>query len=255
MSCHDTPFPPSDFPEQPPRIPGYSFERDLERGVVGCVWLYRRDHDGAPFACKSPRNNPVAIERFRRETNVIRRLNHPHVIRIVKSADEPNGPWHLTHHYPKGTLRTLLGRGPMPWGQLVRGASGLLDGLSHAHERDVIHRDVKPANVLIRSASHWVLADWGLARVLSEASTLTEFGTFLGTRGYVGPEQQEGLSDQADKAWDTYAVGCLLNALARGWGQRVPARLGRVIDRCLAPRDRRYPDAQALRADLRRLAG
>src|SRR5262249_15581316 len=104
-----------------------------------------------------------------------------------------------------------------------------------------------------RSPRHWVLADWGLARVLSEASTLTEFGTFLGTRGYVAPEQQEGLTDQADKAWDTYAVGCLLNVLARGWGQRVPARLSRVIARCLARREQRYPDAPALRADLRRL--
>ena len=157
----------------------------------------------------------VSAERFRREIQLIARLQHPHVVSIL-SAGSANGSLYYMMPYVAGeTLRARIGReGPLPVLDVVRLLREVLDALAFAHDHQVVHRDIKPENVLV-SSGHAVVADFGIAKALRESGTLTSAGFALGTPTYMAPEQATA-DPTTDHRADLYSVGVLGYELLTG---------------------------------------
>src|SRR5688572_28637196 len=157
----------------------------------------------------------VSADRFRREIQLIARLQHPHVVPIL-TAGSADGSLYYTMPYVAGeTLRARLAReGTLPIADVVRLLREVLDALAFAHENGVVHRDIKPENVLLASG-HAVVADFGIAKALKESGTLTSAGFALGTPTYMAPEQATA-DPSTDHRADLYAVGVLGYELLTG---------------------------------------
>jgi eukaryotic-like serine/threonine-protein kinase len=221
--------------------------------------------------------DPVARERFLREARAAARLRHPNAV-LVHDAGEHEGQPYLVMELVRGrTLAELLSDdGPVPIEDAIAITAGILDVLAVAHRQGLVHRDVKPGNVLLPEDGGVKLADFGIAKALDDPSTgLTTSGTVIGTASYLAPELVEG--QPASPASDVYAVGCLLYALLCGeppftgdhavavaYAHRhtpapdlrsrrpdVPDDLLAVLDRSLSKDpSARYPDAAAMQLAL-----
>ena len=158
-------------------------------------------------------------ERFKRESRVAASIDHAHVIPIFDAGDE-DGQLYVAMRYVDGTdLGELIARqGNLPPLQAVDLTAQVADGLDAAHERGLVHRDVKPANVLLESRGsgyHSYLTDFGLVKTVGEASgVLTRTGQWLGTPDYAAPEQITG--SEVDARTDVYALGCMLYHMIAG---------------------------------------
>ncbi|MDN5896276.1 MAG: serine/threonine protein kinase [Nocardioides sp.] len=158
------------------------------------------------------------LERFHREAGVLARLNSPHITQIFDHGEHDEVPYIATQFVPGGDLSRLLkGRGPMPVSLAAAICAQVADALDDAHRAGVVHRDVKPGNVLLRDPDHpqpqAYLCDFGIAQTEHEGG-LTVAGGVAGTMTYLSPERIRG--DPATPASDTYAVGCLLWATLTG---------------------------------------
>ncbi len=283
------------LPATPPQatlhVPGYQLIRQLGAGGMGNVWL-AEDIAGRQAACKLIRPelalNARVCARFRRETTHLRDLRHRHIVGF-REAGEAQGLLYLVMDYvPGSNLAEVLARdGPLAVPRAVRLACQVLDALSEAHKACVVHRDVKPSNVLVHAApggEECRLADFGLAKAYQSsdlAQALTLPGVMGGTMAFASPEM---LTDfrQAGPFADQYgAAATLYHVLAgRGpheaantlmlldsirtldpppltrWRDDVPPGLSGAIGRALAREPRhRFPTAQAFREALLPFAG
>jgi hypothetical protein len=156
-----------------------------------------------------------AIDRFRREMETAGKLDHPHIV-LLRDADEIDNHPFMVMDYVHGTnlARQVKQDGPLPVGQAAEYARQAALGLQHAYERGVVHRDIKPGNLLVnRTGVPLVrISDFGLARLGNEGSSerrLTQHGAVLGTIDYIAPEQAEN-AQNADSRSDIYSLGCSL---------------------------------------------
>lgn len=216
------------------------------------------------------------LARFEREAALLARLNSPHVIAIFDYGEQDGCPYLATQYVGGGDLGGLLAaRGPMPPRLAAEVCAQVADALADAHRAGVVHRDVKPTNVLLRDADtldlHAYLCDFGIAR--TDAEGLTAPGSVSGTWSYLAPECGTGAPGTV--ASDLYALGCLLWATLTGHApfggtdveiaiahQRAPVpqlagddpftlHVNAILANTLAKDPRaRYPDADAVRADL-----
>jgi hypothetical protein len=264
----------------PPLPPGLQQDFDVIRplgaGGMGAVWLVRDRFLDRPVALKVLIDEIVSLEqreRFLLEARTSARLEHPHIIDVYR-ADETDGTVWFTMRFVDGEslgdrIRT---RGALPASEVARILREVSWGLAYAHARGVIHRDIKPDNILLdRDSGRAVLTDFGIARdVDAEARGLTIAGHVLGTVQYMSPEQASG--DVVDGRSDIYALGAVgFHALTgtllfdgpahsvlvahvtrpaprvRDVAAEVLPSLAAVIDRCLQKEpDARYPSADAL---------
>ena len=220
------------LPSTLPTFPGYTLLGEVGRGGMGVVYRATRLIDQAEVAVKilgseinTDRSN---VERFMRETRILERLDHPHIVRFLDSG-EADGAVFLVMEYVVGTsaARMLSENGPQPVRMAVRLVSQLLKALAHAHELGFVHRDIKPANILIEvhpKRRVVKLADFGLARAYatSQLSGLSVNGQIGGTIAYMAPEQITHFRD-AKPHTDQYASAATL------YRQRFPVRQRRVI--------------------------
>ncbi|MEZ6186731.1 MAG: protein kinase [Planctomycetota bacterium] len=196
------------------RVGGFILERPLGEGGMGAVWL-ARDPDGAEVALKLMRDVDEHFERFAREVEVLESLDHPGIV-AARSRLEREGErvFYAMDYVPGRSLETLLGKeralGPRAAVELT---AALLDALAAAHAAGVVHRDVKPGNVLVDPEGVPRLVDFGLA-LAQDRSRLTQAGTIMGTPTYMSPEQVRGA--EAGPPSDLYAVGALLFELLSG---------------------------------------
>jgi serine/threonine protein kinase len=147
-----------------------------------------------------------AVERFKREAEAVQRLDHPNVIRILE-VGSARGVHFIAMELVSGpSFRRLLRDADDPR-RVIAILAQVADGLAHAHARGIVHRDIKPDNVLVSRSSHARIADFGLARV-SDVASLTTDGRLLGTAKYMSPEQAQG--QKARPASDVYALGVML---------------------------------------------
>jgi eukaryotic-like serine/threonine-protein kinase len=191
----------------------YAVEAEIGRG--GGARVFRaRDASGTLVALKVLHPEllvSVAADRFLREIEFARKLEHPHIARLLDTGEQG---WlvYYTMAFAEGpSLRQQLETsGPMELGQVQRLAADVLGALAYAHAKGVIHRDVKPENVVL-TASGAILLDFGIARAVevSGGDRLTRSGTTLGTATYMSPEQIRGARD-LDHRTDLYATACLL---------------------------------------------
>jgi serine/threonine protein kinase len=191
----------------------YTVEREIGRGGGACVFL-ARNPKGQAVALKVLHPEllvSVAADRFLREIEFARRLDHPHIARLLDSGDEGWLVYYAMTYADGPSLRQQLdAKGPLPMDDVQRLAADVLSALGYAHAQGVIHRDVKPENVVLTGTGA-ILLDFGIARAVqvSGGNQLTRAGTTLGTASYMSPEQIQGGAG-VDHRTDLYATGCLL---------------------------------------------
>ena len=152
--------------------------------------------------------------RFEREGRAVAGLSHPNICRLYDLGEADGRPFIVFEYLPGVTLEDRLVPGrPLPDSETARIAAELAAALAYAHEHGILHRDVKPSNILFDEEGRAKLADFGIARI-GGASTLTEAGTVLGTAAYISPEQAR--AEPATAATDVYAAGVILYRLLTG---------------------------------------
>jgi eukaryotic-like serine/threonine-protein kinase len=149
------------------------------------------------------------LRRFRAEAQQAAALNHPHVMRVFDWGESEDGPFLVLEHLAGGSLRDMLDAGHRlsPSQALLVGLEAAR-ALDYAHRRDLVHRDVKPANLVFDEEGRLCIADFGLARALAEAAWTEPAGAILGTARYASPEQAQGLS--VDGRADVYSLALVL---------------------------------------------
>lgn len=197
----------------------YTLEREVGRGGMATVYLGRDSKHNRPVAVKILRMEIAAWlghERFLREIQIAARLTHPHILPLYDSGEASGLLYYVMPYVDGESLRDRIQReGRLPHEDARRIAREVADALSYAHSHDVVHRDIKPGNILLE-AGHAVVADFGIARALSQAGgeELTTSGLVVGTPMYMSPEQISG--SQIDGRSDVYSLGCVLHEMVLG---------------------------------------
>ena len=198
----------------------YRIRREIGQGGMATVYLADDLRHGREVAVKVLRDEMAAslgAERFLREIQTVAQLSHPHIIPLYDSGEQDGLLFYVMPFVEGESLRALLARaGPLAIAQALQIAREVADGLAYAHRRRVIHRDIKPDNIML-SGGHGLIADYGIARTLSTTAgdALTQAGLSLGTPLYMSPEQAVGDPD-VDQRSDVYALGCVLYEMLSG---------------------------------------
>ena len=262
----------------------YEVHRSLGRGGMAEVFLARDQLLDRPVAMKvlfpEFATDPSFVERFRREATAAANLNHPNIVGVYDWG-EADGTYFIVMEYVDGrTLSEILrAEGPLHPDRVADVGADVAAALGFAHRNGVVHRDVKPGNVLVTATGLVKVADFGIARAITANAdeNLTQVGTVMGTATYFSPEQARG--DTVDPRSDIYSLGCVLYELLVGrppfsgetpvaiaykhvqespipprhLNVELPAAIEAIVLKCLAKNPvNRYPSAEDLRADLRR---
>ena len=208
-----------------PRLDGrrltdrYVLEEELASGGMGTLWLATDEVLGRSVAIKVLHDHLAQdeelLERFRMEAVAAARLSHPAVVRVFDTGTSEGVVFIVMELVDGRTVSELLAeRGPLPPSEAAGVARGVLLALAHAHREGVIHRDVKPGNILVGRGEQVKLADFGIAKAAFAEEDLTTTGNLLGTSRYLSPEQVTG--GEVDARSDLYALGVVLYEMLTG---------------------------------------
>lgn len=195
----------------------YVIDRPIARGGMATVYRCVDTRLGREVAAKVMHqqyvDDPVFLERFRREARAMAQLSHPNLVNVYDFSAQGDTIFLIMELITGGTLRELLAeRGPMPPHAATAVMRGVLTGLAVAHDKGLVHRDIKPDNVLINADHQVKLADFGLVRAAADASHSTD--QIVGTVSYLSPEQVDGSA--ITPASDVYSAGIVLFELLTG---------------------------------------
>ncbi|HVG62074.1 MAG TPA: protein kinase [Hyalangium sp.] len=292
-------MPPSEKPGEsplatnPPHFIGaYRIERSLGRGGMGEVVLAWDERLERHVAIKRIRGDkpidPRNRARFRREARAIARLSHPVIVQIFDLVETPDGECIVMEYVDGKSLDQVLAGPPLPLGLVLKLGTEIADGLGQAHGKGLVHRDLKPQNVIVTPSEHAKILDFGLTRMLGREAQgadpeadegLTQPGTLVGTASAMSPEQARG--NPIDHRSDLFALGSLLYQMVTGrppfsgsnlletlykvtshkpppvaeLRSGVPAQLSTLIDALLAKEpDARPQSARLVMAELEQIA-
>lgn len=199
----------------------YHIIEKLGEGGMAVVYKAFDTHLECEVAVKVIRTDQLApavlertMKRFEREAKEVAKLNHPNIVRVMDYGEHEGIPFLVMPYLHGGTLKQLLGK-PMPWQQAVSLVEPIARALDYAHQHKMIHRDVKPSNILITDSGEVMLTDFGIVKMLDleEGNTLTGTGIGLGTPEYMAPEQWVG---EFTPAVDQYSLGVVFYELVTG---------------------------------------
>ncbi|WP_344270059.1 serine/threonine-protein kinase [Actinomadura napierensis] len=199
----------------------YRLDSVVGRGGMGTVWRafdVMLDREVAVKEVVLPPGlnddeRAVLYERTFREARASARLNHPGVVTVHDVVEESDRPWIVMELVLAPSLQDLMDRGPLEHRRVAEIGLQMLGALRHAHEKGILHRDVKPSNVLITDSGRVVLTDFGIAQVEGDA-TLTQTGLVMGSPAYIPPERAQG--ERAVPASDLWALGATMYAAVEG---------------------------------------
>ena len=274
------------------QIGDYSIEAEVGRGGMGVVYRARQSSLQRTVALKMIPNAALAssidLQRLRAEALAAARLRHPNIVPVYEVGEQDGQPWFSMQYIPGSTLSERLQRGPMPPREAVSLLIPVVDAIGAAHRAGVLHRDLKPGNILIAEDGTPFVTDFGLAKRVSvddqvsagaaDLHSLTQSGAILGTPAWMSPEQAAGQTDAIGVASDVYSLGAILFAMLTGrppfqgaspldtvlmvleqdppgicmLNRAVDSDLEMIVLKCLQkPQDLRYASTTALAADLR----
>ncbi len=260
----------------PARLGSYSIEKELGNGALGVVYRVKDERNGKVCALKLlvEFRDPIASRRFLREVRALSGIDHPNVIKILDFGEQNGRLFYAMDLVEGQPLDELIEKGTLSPAKAAALARDVLSGLAAVHDRKIVHRDVKPGNILVDQQGRAVIIDFSVAAVSDPSIALTKEGFSVGTPTYMAPEQIRG--EPTGPATDLYALGITLwialegaspygvlanyDALADAKLDRpppplrrkdVPAPFARFVERLMATRvEDRFPDARAAIATL-----
>lgn len=198
-------------------IPGYDIEGEIGEGAMASVYLATQRSLERKVALKvmaaALAADPSFCERFLREGKTLARLSHPHTVTIHDIGNVGELYYMAMEYLPNGTLKERIAAGMTPE-QGVTLIRQIASALGYAHAQGLVHRDVKPANILFRADGTAVLSDFGIAKSLDDRTQFTQAGFAVGTPSYMSPEQARG--QEIDGRADLYALGVVLYEILVG---------------------------------------
>lgn len=226
----------------------YQLSKQIAKGGMATVFLARQKSMGRDVAVKIlPRNfthEDSFLERFTREVEIIANLQHPHILPVHDYGEFDGLPYIVMAYLSGGTLADVITRGKMSNSEVIRTVRQIADALDFAHSKGIIHRDFKPANVLLDERGNTYLADFGLAKIVETASEIT--GTsIIGTPTYMAPEQAG--PDELTHSVDLYAFAVTIYQMMTGdVPYQSPTAAGVLMAHMTLP----VPNVLDMRADL-----
>ena len=221
---------------------------------MGAVYRARSLSTGRDVALKTllagRDATPQQRTRFAREAQALAKVDHPHVVRLVEVGEHQGVPFLAMEFQPGGSLDELIRRSRLPVADVVLLGVQLASALEAAHAEGILHRDLKPGNVLIASDGRAMLTDFGLAKDLhreGQTQRLTQSGIFLGSPGYWAPEQAAAQAERVCPATDVYGLGAILYAALTG---RAPIVASGLIENLHLTANERPPTLRSLRAEV-----
>ena len=232
----------------------YRQVHSLGQGGFGEVFVCQRDMDGEIFAMKVLLANREddTVARFQREVRLLASLDHPNVVKVVDMQLDAEPLWYVMPLYDT-SLEKELGSIAGDEGRIAKIFTSILDAVAYAHAEGVIHRDLKPGNILMNNDGDPVVSDFGLGRRLDSKSLLTASKVGIGTPLYTAPEQWTDLKNVDERA-DVFSLGRILVALYTGSeaatqdASQLPDAIALIVNRCTQPDPgRRFPSVLLLK--------
>ncbi len=257
-------------PAPPSRLGRYDVLGLLGKGASGEVYLARDPEIGREVAIKLLHSGGG---RFDREARILGSLRHPNIVAVHDAGTEGGRPWFVMDRIEGRTLQEALREGALPLRERVAVLRDVALACHFAHEKSVLHRDLKPGNILLDREGRPFVTDFGIAKALEAGERMTLTGTTVGTPWYMSPEQADGAAEGLDRRSDVFSLGVILYEMLSGrvpfqgetffqvakavihddppLPRQAPTELGAVALRAMekAPA-RRYPTAKALADDL-----
>jgi serine/threonine protein kinase len=234
----------------------YSFVKELGRGGMGTVYL-AEDTELDRLVAIKVLNVPEVTDDLRnrmiREAQIIARLEHPGIVPVHDVGTLPDGRIYYAMKFVRGSRLDEYAAQGVSLRDRLRKFQAVCDAVAFAHAHGVIHRDLKPQNIMIGSFGEVLVLDWGVAKIKTQMNVDEQEGTIIGTRDYMAPEQARGEIDQLDERADVYSLGAVLDFLLKDQPKVSKAADAIRLKAMAREKESRYASASELSADIGRL--